>query len=137
MFHKFYSLSLRGGGSIFKKKFWKSTPSVPLILRKFSLIFLAIKCKLLLIAILKVLFLELLITRTINVYIVNVLSFLNTRWLIVKVNLVLALKAVKKIETEESKFPQSKRIKKWNFEDKLLISMDKARKARSIQLVWK
>ena len=50
-----------------------------------------------------------------------------------KVNLVLALKAVKKIETEESKFPQSKRTKKRNFEDKHLISMDKTRKARSIQ----
>ena len=40
-------------------------------------------------------------------------------------------------QTEESKFPQSKRTKKRNFEDKLLISMDKARKARSIQLAWK
>ena len=38
-------------------------------------------------------------------------------------------------QTEESKFPQSKRTKKINFEDKHLISMDKARKARSIQLV--
>ena len=37
-------------------------------------------------------------------------------------------------QTEESKFPQSKRTKKRNFEDKHLISMDKARKARSIQL---
>ena len=36
-------------------------------------------------------------------------------------------------QTEESKFPQSKRTKKRNFEDKHLISMDKARKARSIQ----
>ena len=40
-------------------------------------------------------------------------------------------------KTEESKFPHTKRTKKRNFEDKLLISMDKARKARSIQLVWK
>ena len=40
-------------------------------------------------------------------------------------------------QIEESKFPQSKRTKKINFEDKHLISMDKARKARSIQLVWK
>ena len=31
-------------------------------------------------------------------------------------------------QTEESKFPQSKRTKKRNFEDKHLISMDKARK---------
>ena len=45
-------------------------------------------------------------------YIVNVLSFLNTRWLTVKVNLVLEKKAVKKIETEQSKFSQSKRTKK-------------------------
>ena len=37
-------------------------------------------------------------------------------------------------QTEESKFPQSKRTKKRNFEKKHLISMDKARKARSIQL---
>ena len=37
-------------------------------------------------------------------------------------------------QTKESKFPQSKRTKKGNFEDKHLISMDKARKARSIQL---
>ena len=37
-------------------------------------------------------------------------------------------------QTEESKLPQSKRTKKRNFEDKLLISMDKARKTRSIQL---
>ena len=37
-------------------------------------------------------------------------------------------------QTEESKFPQSKRTKKRNFEDKHLISMDKARKARSMQL---
>ena len=34
-------------------------------------------------------------------------------------------------KTEESKFPQSKRTKKRNFEDKHMISMDKARKARS------
>ena len=34
-------------------------------------------------------------------------------------------------QTEESKFPQSNRTKKRNFEDKHLISMDKA---RSIQL---
>ena len=34
-------------------------------------------------------------------------------------------------QTEQSKFPQSKRTKKRNFEDKHLISMDKA---RSIQL---
>ena len=34
-------------------------------------------------------------------------------------------------------FPQSKRTKKRNFEDKHLISMDKARKARSIQLASK
>ena len=40
-------------------------------------------------------------------------------------------------QTEESKFPQSKRTKKRNFEDKYLISIDKARKARSIQLAWK
>ena len=31
-------------------------------------------------------------------------------------------------QIEESKFPQSKRTKKRNFEDKLLISMDKAKK---------
>ena len=37
-------------------------------------------------------------------------------------------------QTEQSKFSQSKRTKKRNFEDKLLKSMDKARKARSIQL---
>ena len=37
-------------------------------------------------------------------------------------------------QTEESKFPQSKRTKKRNFEDKYLISMNKA---RSIQLAWK
>ena len=37
-------------------------------------------------------------------------------------------------QTEESKFPQSKRTKKRNFEDKLLKSMDKARKVRSMQL---
>ena len=37
-------------------------------------------------------------------------------------------------QTEESKFPQSKRTKKGNFKDKHLISMYKARKARSIQL---
>ena len=35
---------------------------------------------------------------------------------------------------EESKFPQSKRTKKRNFEDKHLIFMDKARKARSMHL---
>ena len=35
-------------------------------------------------------------------------------------------------QTEESKFPQSKRTKKKIFEDKHLISIDKARKARSI-----
>ena len=40
-------------------------------------------------------------------------------------------------QTEESKFPQSKITKKRNFEDKHLISMDKARKARSIQLASK
>ena len=40
-------------------------------------------------------------------------------------------------QTEESKFPQSKRTKKRNFEDKHLISLDKARKARSIQLASK
>ena len=40
-------------------------------------------------------------------------------------------------QTEESKFPQSKRTKKRNFEDKHLISKDKARKARSIQLASK
>ena len=40
-------------------------------------------------------------------------------------------------QTEELKFPQSKRAKKRNFEDKLLIFMDEARKARSIQLVSK
>ena len=37
-------------------------------------------------------------------------------------------------QIEESKFPQSK---KRNFEDKHLISMDKERKAKSMQLVWK
>ena len=37
-------------------------------------------------------------------------------------------------QTEDSIFPQSKRTKKRNFEDKHLIFMDKARKARSIQL---
>ena len=40
-------------------------------------------------------------------------------------------------QTEESKFLQSKRTKKRNFEDKHLISMDNARKARSIQLASK
>ena len=40
-------------------------------------------------------------------------------------------------QTGELKFHQSKRTKKWNFEDKHLISMDKARKARSIQLASK
>ena len=40
-------------------------------------------------------------------------------------------------QTEESKFPQSKRTKKRNFEDKHFISMDKARKVRSIQLASK
>ena len=40
-------------------------------------------------------------------------------------------------QTEESKFPQSKRTKIRNFEDKHLISMDKAKKARNIQLAWK
>ena len=44
-------------------------------------------------------------------------------------------------QTEESKFPQSKRTKKRNFEDKHLIYIyiyiDKARKARRIQLAWK
>ena len=40
-------------------------------------------------------------------------------------------------QTEDSKFPQSKRTKKRNFEDKHLISMDKARKAKSIQLASK
>ena len=40
-------------------------------------------------------------------------------------------------QTEESKFPQSKRTKIRNFENKHLISMDKARKARSIQLASK
>ena len=42
-----------------------------------------------------------------------------------------------KSQTEESKFPQSKRTKKRNFEKKHLISMDKTRKARSIQLASK
>ena len=37
-------------------------------------------------------------------------------------------------QTEQSKFPQSKRTQKTNFEDKHLISMDKA---RSMQLAWK
>ena len=41
------------------------------------------------------------------------------------------------IQTEESKFPQSERTKKRNFEDKHLISMDKARKARNMQLASK
>ena len=36
---------------------------------------------------------------------------------------------------ENSQTEESKRTKKRNFEDKHLISMDKARKARSIQLV--
>ena len=40
-------------------------------------------------------------------------------------------------QTKELKLPQSKRTKKRNFEDKHLISMDKARKARSMQLAWK
>ena len=40
-------------------------------------------------------------------------------------------------QTEESKLPQSKRTKKRKFEDKLLISMYKARKAISIQLASK
>ena len=40
-------------------------------------------------------------------------------------------------QIEESKFPQSKRTKKKNFEDKLLLSMDKIRKARSIKLASK
>ena len=34
-------------------------------------------------------------------------------------------------QTEESKFPQSKRTKKRNFEDKLLIFIDKAKKERN------
>ena len=34
-------------------------------------------------------------------------------------------------QTEQSKFPQSKRTKIWNFEDKYLIFIDKARTARS------
>ena len=37
-------------------------------------------------------------------------------------------------QTEDSKFHQSKITKKINFEDKHFISMDKVRKARSIQL---
>ena len=37
-------------------------------------------------------------------------------------------------QIEQSKFPESKRTKIRNFEDKHLISMDKA---RSIQLAWK
>ena len=37
-------------------------------------------------------------------------------------------------QTEESKFSQSKRTKNINFEDKHLISIDKTRKATSIQL---
>ena len=40
-------------------------------------------------------------------------------------------------QTDESKLPQSKRTKKRNFEEKHLISMDKERKARSIQLASK
>ena len=40
-------------------------------------------------------------------------------------------------QTEDSIFPQSKRTKKRNFEDKHLISMDKARKVRSIKLASK
>ena len=40
-------------------------------------------------------------------------------------------------QTEELIFSQSKRTKNKNFEDKHLISMDKARKARSIQLASK
>ena len=40
-------------------------------------------------------------------------------------------------QTEESIFPQSKRTKKRNFEDKHLIFMDKARKVRSFQLASK
>ena len=39
-------------------------------------------------------------------------------------------------KTEQSKFPQSKRTKKMK-DDKHLISMDKTRKARSMQLAWK
>ena len=34
-------------------------------------------------------------------------------------------------QTVQSKFPQSKRIKKRNFEDKYLIFIDKAREARN------
>ena len=37
-------------------------------------------------------------------------------------------------QTKQSKFPDSKRTKKRNFEDKHLISMDKAKKARIMQL---
>ena len=40
-------------------------------------------------------------------------------------------------QIEESKFPQSKRTKNINVEDKDLIYMDKARKGRSIQLASK
>ena len=109
LFRKFYPPPPGEGGSIFeknKKKFWKSTPLSPLILRKFyHNFFYPIKCWFLLIANFRFNFFELLITRTIYVYIVNILSFLNIRWLTVKVNLVLALKAVKKIARLRNHIP--------------------------------
>ena len=87
-------LNWGGGGSIFKKNLKIN----PLILRKFSIIFvIQLSADFCLLQYLRFYLLELLITRTIYVYIANVLSFLNIRWLTVKVNLVLDLKAVKKI----------------------------------------
>ena len=85
-----------------------------------------------------VLFLELLITWTIYVYIVNVLSFLEYQMSDSESEFSFRKEGSEEnSQTEESKFPQSKITKKRNFEDKLLISMDKARKARSIQLASK
>ena len=81
---------------------------------------------------------ELQITRTINVYFVNALSFLEC--LIADSESEFSFfseGSEENSQTEQSKFPQSKRTKKRIFEDKLLISMDKARKAWSIQLASK
>ena len=52
----------------------------------------------------------------------------------VKVNLFLALKTVKKIARLRNQSSLNLRTKKINFEDKHMISMDKTRKARSMQL---
>ena len=98
LFRKFYSPFPREEGVQFlkKKKKLKINP-LSLILRKFSIIFfIQLSAGFCWLQYLRFYF-WFRITRTINVYIVNVLSFLNIRWLTVKVNLVLALKAVKKI----------------------------------------